>query len=192
MGRELEVKFAAEPQIQQAILTEYPDFRTIQMETTYFDTPNYALSAQRITLRLRKENGISICTLKCPLADGSKGEWECPADEIGEGVAALAHLGAPRQALALAENKLQIVCGARFTRRAVDVPTADGMAELAVDNGVLLGGGKEIPLIEVEVELKSGTDGAMLAFAERLARAYGLQPEKKSKFRRALDLAKGE
>lgn len=192
MGRELEVKFAADEKTQQAILAAYPQARIIQMETTYFDTTDGALSARKITLRLRSENGVSICTLKCPLADGSKGEWECPAEDIHAGLTALARLGAPLQALALAKGDLQIVCGARFTRRAVNVATADGMAELAVDSGVLLGGGKEIPLSEVEVELKSGSDEAMLAFAARLAQIYGLQPEKKSKFRRALSLAKGE
>lgn len=192
MGRELEVKFAAGESVQRAILAEYPDFRTIQMETTYFDTSNGALAAQKITLRLRKENGTAVCTLKCPLPDGSKGEWECPAADLSEGLAALARLGAPEAVLALAEKELHPVCGAKFTRRAVDVPTADGLVELAVDSGVLLGGGKEMPLCEVEVELKQGSDWAMLAFADHLAKTYGLHPENQSKFQRAFGLAKGD
>ena len=63
--------------------------------------------------------------------------------------------------------------------------------ELALDAGVLLGGGREAALCEVEVELKSGTEKAVSAYGEWLAGEFGLVPEKKSKFRRALALAEG-
>ena len=45
---------------------------------------------------------------------------------------------------------------------------------------------------EVEVELKSGTPEMTRNYALHLAARSGLEPEKKSKFRRALALAKGE
>ena len=64
--------------------------------------------------------------------------------------------------------------------------------ELALDQGQLMGGGKSIPLCEVEVELKQGEPAALAAFAALLQSSYPLKPEKKSKFRRALSLAKGE
>ena len=38
--------------------------------------------------------------------------------------------------------------------------------------------------------MKSGTVAAAAAFAEKLAVTYGLRPEAKSKFRRAMELAK--
>ena len=66
------------------------------------------------------------------------------------------------------------------------------LLELALDRGVLTGGGREIPLCEVEVELKSGSREAVLAFAKELAQRFDLAPETRSKFRRALALAKGE
>ena len=66
------------------------------------------------------------------------------------------------------------------------------MAELALDSGVLLGGGKEIALQEVELELKAGSEEALLALAKTVAAAYELTPEQASKFRRALTLAQGE
>ena len=64
--------------------------------------------------------------------------------------------------------------------------------ELAIDAGVLTGGGREIPLCEVEVELKSGSQDACDRYAEALATRFGLTPEPQSKFRRALALYKGE
>jgi inorganic triphosphatase YgiF len=61
--------------------------------------------------------------------------------------------------------------------------------EIALDLGVLRGGEKEIPLCEVEVELKSGSQDAAVAFAEALAEKYALVPEPKSKFARAAALS---
>ena len=62
--------------------------------------------------------------------------------------------------------------------------------ELALDTGCLLGGGRELPFTEVEVELKAGPESAAAAFAQALAAEFGLTPEPKSKYRRALELAK--
>jgi inorganic triphosphatase YgiF len=60
---------------------------------------------------------------------------------------------------------------------------------LALDSGVLIGGGRETPLCEVELELKEGNQEAMVLYARILAAKFGLVPERKSKFRRALELA---
>ena len=81
------------------------------------------------------------------------------------------------------------ICGARFLRKAKTVTLPDCTVEIALDKGVLLGGGKEIPLCEVEVELKTGPEGAAVTFAQALAAEFGLQPEQKSKFKRASMLA---
>ena len=82
-----------------------------------------------------------------------------------------------------------MVCGARFLRRAVRIQLEASELELAADNGVLCGGGREEPLCEVEAEHKSGDPAATAAFASDLARRFGLHPEPESKFRRALSLA---
>jgi inorganic triphosphatase YgiF len=51
-----------------------------------------------------------------------------------------------------------------------------------------MGAGREIPLRELEIELKEGTREAAVAFASLLTGRYGLEPEPKSKFRRAAEL----
>ena len=63
--------------------------------------------------------------------------------------------------------------------------------ELALDRGVLFGGGRELPFAEAEVEQKSGSEAAAEAFARRLAARFALTEEPKSKFQRALALAMG-
>ena len=64
--------------------------------------------------------------------------------------------------------------------------------EIALDEGVLMGGGKEIPLCELEVEFKAGSESAALLWTKALAAKFRLQKESRSKFRRASLLAKGE
>ena len=192
MGREFELKYAATEATQAAIRDAYGPWREIRMETTYFDTPDGALAARHMTLRLRRENNDTVCTLKTPLPDGSRSEWECAAADITEGIRLLMAQGAPRVAAELAGSGVIPRCGARFTRLAAEVATADGTAELALDSGILLGGGREMPLCEVEIELKSGTEAAAVSLAQALAGEYGLRRESGSKFRRALALAQGE
>lgn len=189
MGREFELKFAATLAQQAAIVEKYGPFRQIRMETTYYDTPCGDLSAHHITLRRRMENEISVCTVKTPLPDGSRGEWElewnCPETMVD----ALCAAGAPDLLRQLTSGGIVPVCGARFIRLAREVELPDGTAELAVDSGVLLGGSREIPLCEVEVELKSGSDHATLSLAKAISQEFGLLPQPKSKFRRAKQLA---
>ena len=192
MGREFELKYAATPESQAAIRAKFGDFRRIAMETTYFDTASGYLSARKMMLQLRRENDTSVCTLKTPLPDGSRGEWECIADTINAGCARLILLDAPIVLADLASVGLQAVCGARFTRFAAEVPTADGIAELALDSGILFSGSREIPLCEVEIELKTGSDTAAQALADQIAAEFGLTEEPRSKFQRASALTKGE
>lgn len=179
MGVELEYKFAATESQQEALRAEFGPFRRIEMQTTYYDTPGRSFSRAQCTLRLRRENEACICTFKAPLPDGSRAEFECQADSIEAGLAQLP------QAQRLADGPLVPVCGARFTRLCCNV----GSAELALDRGVLLGGGKELPLCEVEVEHKEGLPAETLGIAQHLANRFGLQVEPRSKFARAMALA---
>lgn len=192
MGREFELKFQATEEILSAVKEKYGDFRAIAMETTYYDTPDGALAARRITLRRRMENEISVCTVKTPLADGSRGEWELEWTEPETMVEQLCKCGAPMELKWLTCGGIAPVCGARFTRLA-KIVEGDGWAvELALDRGLLVAGNRQEPLCELEVELKSGDDAAAIAFALGIAAEYGLQPQYRSKFHRAQKLAKGE
>ena len=192
MGAEFELKYAATPAKQDAIANDLGGFSPITMETTYYDTVDNALSARRITLRRRMENGISVCTVKTPAENGSRGEWETQSNDIQVAIPILCKLGCSVDIQKLTAEGLVYVCGARFTRLAKTVELENCVVEIALDRGVLFGGSREESLCEVEVELKSGCEDAAVDYANALAIKYGLQPEEKSKFRRALALARGE
>ena len=189
MGREFELKFRADAEKIAAIREKYGTFTPISMETTYYDTMDLKLAFHRWTLRRRLENGVSVCTFKRPREDGSRGEWEVEASSIMEGVMKLCQSGADWELMRAASSGLIEVCGARFTRQAAALEITGGTVELALDEGVLMGRGRELPFAEVEVELKEGSDEAAVAFARALSQEFGLTEEPKSKFVRAMALA---
>ena len=184
MGQEFELKFAAGRETLARIRARYGPGEAVSMETTYYDTPDGLLSRQGITLRRRLENGVPICTVKTPARDGVRGEWECAADDLSEAIPRLLGLGAPPVLGELTE--VRPICAARFTRIVCPLPGA----ELALDQGVLTGGGREEPFGEVEVEQKSGSREQTTRLAREIAREFSLLPQPKSKFRRALALAR--
>lgn len=193
MSIEFEVKFRATDAQLSAIRNAYPETEeTFQMATTYYDTPDGSLAARWYTLRHRQENHRHVCTLKVPVDEIGRGEFEVDCPRIEDALEELCKLSGIPELPDLLSSGLVPVCGAKFTRIAKTLTVDNTTLELALDTGVLIGGDREIPLCEAEVELKSGDQITALAFAGMLAAKYGLQPEKKSKFRRALALAKGE
>ena len=193
MGIEYELKFrATEQQLEQLRAAFAGPEQTIAMQTTYYDTPTGQLSARRYTLRCRKENDRHVCTLKAPVSGRGRGEWETECDRIQEAIPMLCKLGCPRELPVLVQEGLEAICGAAFTRITKPVLHPDFTAELALDSGILTGGQLQLPLCEVELELKSGNADAMTRYAAQMAALYGLIPEETSKFRRALALYKGE
>ena len=188
MGREFELKYQATPEIVAEIGRKFGDFTPISMETTYYDTEDFSLRKRKWTLRKRLENSRAVCTVKTPLPDGSRGEWEVENPDLAAGAARLCAMGAPREILDYVNQGVAPFCGATFTRLAKTIDLPGGIVELALDQGLLLGGGREQPFAEVEVELKSGSDAVAVDFANALAQEFGLKPQPKSKLARAMAL----
>lgn len=193
MAIEYEIKFQANPSILEAVARQYAHLPSQQfdMQTTYYDTPSGALSARFYTLRRRQENEKSICTLKVPAEEGARKELEVPCAQIQDAIDPLCRMGAPADFLALTREGLIPVCGAKFHRTAITLTAEGYQLEIALDQGILTGGDKQIPLCELEIELKEGTKLDAKLFAAELMLQYGLQQETRSKFRRALSLYEG-
>lgn len=193
MGLEYEKKFRADENILKEMdeaLKEPPYI--LQMETTYYDTPKGDLGRRKITLRRRLENGVSVCTLKTPTGTAARGEFQVECNSITDAIPILCKLSNLEALLFLTAEGVMPVCGAKFTRTARKISFGDSLLEVALDSGILIGGGKAQPLFEVEVELLSGEMRDADMYASLLARKFSLQEEHKSKFRRALSLARGE
>lgn len=164
-----------------------------EMDAHYYDTANGLLASQRAGLRLRLENGRGVCCLKC--GGGVSGaahlreEYECSANSIETGIAALPGAGAPETLCrTLLEGGVTEICRVRFIRRAFTLQDAKMTAELALDCGTLSRQGQTAPLCEIELELKNGDETAFLAFGCALANIFSLLPEPKTKLARAAAL----
>lgn len=193
MGQEYELKFRAAHKDLAGIQARWPgQWQAIQMRTTYYSTPSGKLEQLRCTLRSRLENGVCVCTLKTPAVNGVRGEWEIECDRIEDAIPELCKLSRWEELAFLLEEPVFPTCGARFTRLAKTVALPACTLEIALDEGVLTGDGKELPLCEVEVELKAGERTGADAFAAALAAEFSLEVQPESKFRRALRLYKGE
>lgn len=170
------------------------------MDAVYYDTVDHDLSAQHAGLRIRKENGRSVCCLKCGGSVQTNGlhsreEYECEAQTIDEGIAGLRAAGAPIEICDLiAQKPLLTICRITFTRTAILLcqKNTDGnvcmTAELALDTGTLSHLQTTAPLCEIELEQKSGDIEAFLALANSLAQTFNLKPEPRSKLARAIAL----
>lgn len=189
MGIEFELKYRADTGAQARIREAYAgQWTRICMETTYYDTPDGALSKRWYTLRRRMENEASVCTVKTPAREEGRGEWEVLCQDIREAIPELCKLGCPGDLQTLTAGGVVPVCGARFTRQALTVRFRECLLELALDSGILFAGDQQLPLCEVEAELKEGSREDAKLFGALLAGTYGLEPETRSKFRRALAL----
>ena len=189
MAREFELKYAATAEDLEVLKGKYPHLHPITMETTYYDSLDGRLGDRHWTLRRRMENGVAVCTLKVPGQGFGCGEWETECDDIFKALPLLMAMDAPKELEELTAGGLKEFCGARFTRLAGLVEAEGCTVELALDQGYLLGGGKELFFSEVEVELKDGSEDAAVAFGEALAQKMNLKPESRSKVARARALA---
>ena len=192
MGTEFELKYAAEESAFEYLLLESDSWTPYRMETTYYDTPDARLGSLHWTLRRRFENGVSVCTLKTPAGGLGRNEFELECDDIHAAIPRLCAMGAPAELAEYTASGITEVCAARFDRKAGKVGLGDTVVELALDKGVLIGGGRELPFVEVEVELKSGSESIAVSYARKLAEKYGMRPETRSKYKRALLLAQGK
>lgn len=188
MAFEFELKYRATPEILEELHQALPGGVCYHMQTTYYDTPDGEISARNYTLRRRQENEICVCTLKTPAGDLGRGEFEVECDDIQKAIPLLEEMSG----IHLPAGQLIALCGAKFVRQAKEICLPQCTLELALDDGVLTGGGKEVPLYEVEVELKEGSRQGAVDYAKALSAQYGLEIEEKSKFKRAMDLARRE
>ena len=154
------------------------------MTTSYYDTPDRAVSIRRWTLRHRREGENHVCTLKTPAGE-SRNEWETNCDAIEKAIPELVRQSGLEELAQLTETGLVLSCGAEFTRLATAMTIGQTVVELALDQGVLKNGTRVLPFAEMEVELKSGSEDDARRFAETLAERFSLKPQPKSKFARA-------
>lgn len=182
---------------------------TFTLGNVYFDTPELDLAAGRVALRVRRTPTGWLQTLKTAgnAQNGlhARGEWELPVVSDALDLPALLDAcddPAAKAPLAALASRLAPLFRTDFDRTTWLIDTDGASIEAALDLGAVHLGrtawqadrsdqADSVPIREIELELKSGTEAALLAFAARLRAAVsGLQADDVSKAARGYRLAR--
>ncbi|SFR85173.1 Inorganic triphosphatase YgiF, contains CYTH and CHAD domains [Marinobacter daqiaonensis] len=136
----------------------------------YYDTPDGELNRQKAALRVRQAGDRYIQTLKTQgeFVEGAhrREEWEWPLAGTGLNIGLIADTPVGDN-INLAE--LEPVFETNFERTLLMIRTEDGVIECALDRGSISAGGRVRDLCELELELKEGSDEALLPWARQLS-----------------------
>lgn len=197
--REFELKFQVPPACRAEVIAalRHGAVHKEHLQASYFDTPLRALENAAMVLRLRKEGRRWIQTVKC--ADRGafdRLEHNVPA-KAGAAPDVALHDGTPAAALLQAAFErtgesaadLHPVFGTDIERLTRRVTTAQTEVELALDEGKLLSGGLEQPVLELEFELKAGLPSTLVELAQEWCERHGLwlDPQSKAEAARRLE-----
>ncbi|MGH8629893.1 MAG: CHAD domain-containing protein, partial [Burkholderiales bacterium] len=169
-----------------------------RLYSAYYDTSDFAFRQHGAAVRLRRESGRWVQTVKVG-ASATGGlhtrrelEIPIPAPLINYPSLVEAGLG---ETLANASRRraVGVVFTTTFRRsRAVIEPSPGDHIEIAVDRGEIVAGERRVPICEIELELKSGAAQALFRLARELAAEIPLRLENESKAERGYRLAAGE
>ncbi len=197
--REVELKFQVPPAARKAVESAVAGpkaVRRIHLRAAYFDTPAGALAGAGLALRLRKEGRAWVQTLKGLLPEGGgmiRAEHNVLRAETGAAVPAIdpqlhadtAVGAALSNVLAQADGVLALVISTDIWRRIRTVRVTGGVVELAFDVGRIAScttvPPRQLPVCELEIELKRGHPQAVVTAAQRWVARHGLWLDTRSK-----------
>ncbi|WP_295503182.1 CYTH domain-containing protein [Limnohabitans sp. Rim8] len=171
---------------------------TQRLLNTYFDTPELALQQRRMAVRERLAGDLWLLTVKTagPSQNGlsRRQEWEAPTtpgtldfDSLVDDAALAADLMALRPAL-------RALSCTDFERQSWVIEHAGAQIEVALDQGRIHVPDTDLsePLLELELELLSGPESALMALADVLRQTpqglVVLTPSDASKAQRGMAL----
>ncbi|MBS0412000.1 MAG: CHAD domain-containing protein [Proteobacteria bacterium] len=175
--REIELKFRVEPARAEAVFEAIAGGKgkAKTLAATYYDTPGGALAKAGMALRVRREGRAWVQTLKSAEAGNGamgRGEWEWPATGAKPDLALLR--GTPAQKAMGRSRKLVPLFTVEMDRRLAVRALENAKVEVALDRGRVVAGDRAEPVLELELELKTGEPCDLLAFAAEARRAHGL------------------
>jgi inorganic triphosphatase YgiF len=200
---EIEAKFRV---VDRSVFTTFRQLTTLgafllvhapgteYQHNTYFDTADRRLTASGVTLRVRDLGGRRIATVKRSVGKQAgihtREEWEIDL-EAGAHPADWPASQARDQALAALDGAVIFPLMTICTRRKYSDALLNGtqVAEISLDEGVILAGGRSVVFRELEAELLDGGTRADLdALIDHLQACFALIPESRGKKKRGLEL----
>lgn len=202
-SREVELKLRIRPE-DIALLHDAPLLGrakpvTKQLETIYFDTKDLSLRKQAVTLRVRKQGGSFVQTVKAVPAQAgavlARGEWENKVSRAQPELASVQKGEGRNRLRGIADHELKPVFAShiRRTTRLLRNARTQVQIEVALDQGeIRTEDGAVLPISELELELKRGDDaGPLYDLALALNDVAPVRLEPRSKAQRGYALVEG-
>lgn len=179
---------------QQAV---EPASRKVRLlESCYYDTQSMALMRKGLAYRVRgKGDGSFEATVKAKLASeggfSRRLELNLPLKEPRAELNGFAALGLGFELSELAPQGVDKLFTVSVERTTYILHCGASLVELAMDKGAITSQrvpGASEPIDELELELLSGSEKELRAWAQQLSELTGAQGEERSKFARGLAL----
>ncbi|SEQ18938.1 Inorganic triphosphatase YgiF, contains CYTH and CHAD domains [Azotobacter beijerinckii] len=203
MAKETEIKLRVS-RTTLAALREHPllkarsenGWQRHELFNQYYDTAARELARARVALRLRRDGGQYIQTLKSRGQSvaglSERNEWDWYLEQPVLDPARLDDQCWPAELAGLDKQSLQPIFTTDFVREKADlVWQRDGQrvaVEAALDLGTVVAGAREEEICELELELREGEPAALLELALALAADLPLMPSDISKAERGYRL----
>jgi triphosphatase len=195
-GAGASTRLARHPAIAQAKSGRAHKTRLV---STYYDTPDLRLARHGIVLRLRRDGGRWLQTVKGPPLPGtsaglhSRSEYERRLTHPSFDAAHLATTPWHRAlSKALRKNLLVAQFTTDFVRHAIPLTLANGTrAQLALDDGVIRAGRRAARIAEIEIEMVAGDALPLFRLAQSLAADLPVTIGSTNKAERGFALARG-
>jgi inorganic triphosphatase YgiF len=198
--REVELKLSVDPSLL-SVLREAAAIRPAggtptvkkRLESVYFDTPARDLHRRSLALRVRRSGHSFVQTLKSGEGGAvmDRGEWETPVPSLSPDIPRLTLSAPGAVASSIPADSLEPVFTSKINRELRIVEGAGGMpgrVEVALDQGVVEGAGRSVPVSEIELELLEGPTEALYSLALALNELAPVRVEPRSKSARGYDL----
>lgn len=192
---EVEVKFAADAAgfaaaLASPLLHGENAAHPRKLVSIYFDTPGWDLKKRKMALRVRRSGRtVPVMTLKWPLQTAgdvfARGEIEVRAAKMEPDLALFDGDVAQSLRDIIGDAPLEAKYETRISRISRLIVRGATRIEVAFDDGAIRAGERELPLREVELELKSGLPQDLHDFAATVAEALPLRLDLVSKAERA-------
>jgi inorganic triphosphatase YgiF len=165
-----------------------------QLQSCYYDTPEFALRERGVTLRVRRVGSTRVQTIKAAVNGAAlpieRDEWEeeITGDEPVLKLAATPLAGLSRKKL---QRRLQPCFEIHVDRSAFPIQSANSAIEVAIDRAHIVGQ-DAASFCEIELELKRGASSEMARIARRIASEVPAALSLKTKAERGYALHQGK
>jgi len=189
-GKEIADSIWDDPKIDE--LSDISSAESVIMKAVYFDTEDWDLKKNHISVRVRLEGERRFATLKWggkTSEDGlhQRNEINIPVNDdsffiqFNPDLFDICEEGKMIKD-AIGDKTLINILEMRFIRRRKRLTYKNSVMELSLDNGNIITDNGEVCISEMEIELFSGQAEDIQAVGTQLAQKYNLTPKLSSKF----------